>query len=76
MLLLTKANTTNTLEGNRLQPRDTLDASRPTCVGHQPYVGAKGEPDGRSKQSQKSPERGAVRPFILKGHVTHACAAL
>ena len=45
MSLLTKANTINTLEGNRLQPRDALDMSQPTCIGHQPYMGAKGEPD-------------------------------
>ena len=43
--LLTKANTINMLEGSRLQPGDTLDASRPTHVGHQPYAGDKGEPD-------------------------------
>ena len=44
MLLLTKANTINMLEGSRLQPRDALDALQPTRVGHQPYAGAKGEP--------------------------------
>ena len=33
------------LEGSRLQPGDALDASQPTHVGHQPYAGAKGEPD-------------------------------
>ena len=48
-LLLTKANTINMLEGSRLQPRDMLDASQPTHIGHQPYVGDKGEPVGRTK---------------------------
>ena len=79
---MTKANTINTLEGSRLQPGDMLDASRPTRIGHQLYAGAKGEPDGRTKnqmssksyQSKKSPERGIVQAYILKGHVTHACA--
>ena len=84
MSLLTKANTINTLEGSRLQPRDMLDASQPTHIGHQLYVGAKGEPDGQTKnqtkqqelKEQKSQERGTVQPFILKGHMTHAHAVL
>ena len=54
MSLLTKATTINTLEGSRLQPRDVLDASQPTRVGHQPYVGAKGEPDGQTKNQMSS----------------------
>ena len=37
--LLTKANTIITVEGSRLQPGDTLDMLRPTCVRHQPHVG-------------------------------------
>ena len=49
MALLTKANTIITLEGSRLQPRDALDASRPTRIRHQPYAGDKGEPDGQTK---------------------------
>ena len=71
------------LKGSRLQPGDVLDTLRPTCVGHQPYAGAKGEPDRRTKnqmkqqelQEQKSPKRGAICPFILKGHVTQAHVA-
>ena len=54
MLLLTKTNTINTLEGSRLQPRDALDASRPTRIGHQPYLGAKGEPDGQTENQTNS----------------------
>ena len=54
MLLLTKANTINILEGSRLQPRDTLDASRPTHIGHQPCVGAKGKPDGQTENQMNS----------------------
>ena len=46
MMLLTKANTINTLEGSRLQLRDVPGTLRPTHVGHQPYAGAKGKPDG------------------------------
>ena len=42
------------LEGSRLQPGDMLDMSRPTHVGHQPYVGAKGEPDGRTENQTNS----------------------
>ena len=37
--LLTKTNTIITVEGSRLQPRDTLDASQLTCVRHQPHAG-------------------------------------
>ena len=39
MALLTKANTIITVEGSRLQPRDALDASRPTRIRHQPHAG-------------------------------------
>ena len=42
------------LEGSRLQPGDALDASRPTCIGHQLYVGAKGKPDERTKNQTNS----------------------
>ena len=54
MSLLTKANTINTLEGSRLQPGDALDALRPACIGHQPYTGTKGEPDGRTENQMNS----------------------
>ena len=37
------------LEGSRLQPGDAPDVSQPTRIGHQLYAGAKGEPDGRTK---------------------------
>ena len=37
------------LEGSRLQPGDALDVSQLTHVGHQPYAGDQGEPDGRTK---------------------------
>ena len=58
MALLTKANTIITLEGSRLQPRDVLDVSQPTRIGHQPYAGGKGEPDEQMNQRPraKSPE--------------------
>ena len=49
MALLTKANTIIMLEGSRLQPRDMLDASQPTCIRHQLQAGDKGKPDGRTK---------------------------
>ena len=82
MALLTKANTIVTLEGSRLQPGDALDASRPTRIRHQPHVGDKGKPEGRTKspnelrakRAKKSLERGVGRPFIAKGHMTGACA--
>ena len=41
-------------EGSRLQPRDVLDASRPTPIGHQQYMGAKGEPDGQTENQMRS----------------------
>ena len=42
------------LEGSRLQPGDALDASRPTCVRHQPHAGGKGEPDERMNQRPRA----------------------
>ena len=42
------------LEGSRLHPGDVLDLSRPTRVGHKPYMGAMGEPDGRTENQMNS----------------------
>ena len=42
------------LEGSRLQPRDVPDMLQPTRVGHQPYAGAKGEPDRGTKNQTNS----------------------
>ena len=71
------------LEGSRLQPRDMLDASQPTHIGHKLYVGAKGEPDGltenqmNSKSYQsKSLKQGSAQAFIPKNHVTCAHTVL
>ena len=44
----------NMLEGSRLQPGDALDASQPTRIEHQLYVGAKGKPDGRTENQTNS----------------------
>ena len=47
-------------EGSRLQPGDTLDASQPTRVRHQPNAGDKGESDGQMTQRPRAPNEASA----------------
>ena len=79
MALLTKANTIITVEGSRLQPGDVLDASQPTCVRHQPYTQVsvdRVKPDEQMNNRQEPPTEASPDLFIVKGHMTNACAVL
>ena len=51
---MTKANTIIMFEGSSLQPRDALDASRPTHVRHQPHASGKGKPDEQTNQRPRA----------------------
>ena len=58
-------------EGSRLQPKDVLDMSRPTRGS---LVIESNLTNGQT--TGQNPDRGIGRPFIVKGHMTNACAVL